>query len=281
MFDETPAECVSLMQTPAFAQALKLCGQTPLTLSSGEMLLIRRFLGLRVAMLPRSAPPEDLEAQLHTLGLRRTPVILSPDVPCALPRAVPIRRARDQIVLKLAGGNDLARARLHSKWRNQLARVEKRPVHVTYGPLDPDPRHPLLVLEQAQCAERRYQNWPAALTAAFAAAAPRQTHLFSAEYRDKTVAHMLFLSHGSRATYHIGHITPLGRKLYAHNLLLWRASRLLATLGHQTLDLGLMQHGATGLNRFKLRTGAERHPTGGTWLYWRPLAKHPPRQSSP
>lgn len=273
MFDDTPSDGISLLQSPAFSEALKLCGQTPMRLTGGQALLVRRFMGLKVAMLPRGAPPDDLDAELASLGLHRSPVILSPDLPCALPRAIPLRRARDQIVLNLAGGNELARARLHPKWRNQLARVEKRPVHVTYGPLDPDPRHPLLLLEQAQCAERRYQNWPAALTAAFAAVAPRQTHLFTAEYRDQTVARMLFLSHGSRATYHIGHTTLLGRRLYAHNLLLWRASRLLATMGHVSLDLGLMQPGARDLNRFKLRTGAERHPTGGTWLYWRPFSK--------
>ena len=139
-----------------------------------------------------------------------------------------------------------------------------------HRPLTPD--HPLLALEAAQARERRYQNWPPALTSAFARAAPDQTHLFTALLRGHTVAQMLFLTHGNRATYHIGHTGADGRRLHAHNLLMWQAMNALAARGITSLDLGITATPA--IDRFKRRTGAVAQPTGGTWLRWTPLAPH-------
>ncbi|NNE54265.1 MAG: GNAT family N-acetyltransferase [Sulfitobacter sp.] len=273
MFDAMLPLDRSLFQDPAFAAALKECGQAPITLPDGQLLLTRRLFGVTVAMLPRAAPPENLGAQLARLGLHRAPVILSPDHRCPVPASVCLARPRDKIVLDLDRDETASRARLHPKWRNQLIRAETSALRMVQGSLPPDPNHPLLRLESKQARARGYTNWPGALTAAFARAAPHQTLLFSAFCRDRGVAHMLFLLHGERASYHIGYTNAEGRSLHAHNLLLWRASRHLASLGIRQVELGLMQPRAHGLNRFKLRTGARRQPTGGSWLYWHPFAR--------
>jgi hypothetical protein len=277
MFDAAQPLDTALMQDVAFAAALRLCGQSPVILPGRLMVLHRRILGIQVAMLPRAAPPRDLNDQLSAVGLRRVPLILSPERPCALPRAVRLRGQQTLAQLDLIPDRDVARAALHSKWRNQLRRAEAAGLRISHGPLSPDPDHPLLRLETAQAQARRYANWPAPLTAAFAAAAPDQTRLFVAHQRGAPVAQMLFLRHGSRATYHIGHITQAGKACCAHNLLFWQASRWLAHMGHVALDLGLIDPRTPGLNRFKLRTGAVTFKTGGTWLRWRPLARgcHP------
>ncbi|MDF1728672.1 MAG: GNAT family N-acetyltransferase [Sulfitobacter sp.] len=272
MLHDPPRNDHALFQDPAFARALELCGQATRHLPTGEVLLMRRLFGGPVAMLPRATPPPDLTEQLGAIGLARTPLILSPDAPCPLPRAFCLSRPRDLIVLPLDRDNARARARLHPKWRNQLARAEKRPLQVVHGSLPPDADHPLLKLESAQGRARGYAQWPPTLTAAFAQAAPKQTLHYRAGYEDRALAHMLFLIHGRRATYHIGHITAEGRERQAHNLLMWRATRYLASMGVTSVELGLMQPRAPGLNRFKLRTGAHRRPTGGTWAYWRPFA---------
>lgn len=268
-----------LLQDPAFDAALRARGARTLRLGGGELVLLRRFAGLRLAMLPRAAPPPGLARALAEAGLARVPLILSPDHPCPLPPALCLQRPRDLILLDLPRENARARKALHPKWRNQLRLAEKRPIHIVEGPLAPDPEHPLLRMERRQARQRGYLNWPAPLTAAFAMAAPEQTLWLRAGVRDRVVAHMLFLIHGSRATYHIGQTSPEGRRLHAHNLLLWRASRQLASMGVRRIELGLVQPGAPGLNRFKLRTGARRQPTGGSWLYWRPLARGAPRPS--
>ncbi|MGJ5620628.1 GNAT family N-acetyltransferase [Sulfitobacter sp. MF3-043] len=273
MFDAGPAQDTPLMQDPAFAAALRRCGKNPIVLKSGLMLLHRRVLGTPITMLPRAVPPDDLDDQLQAHNLHRTPVILSPDRPCTLPRALRLRGPQYLAQLRLHPDADAARAALHPKWRNQLGRAEAAGLRVSHRPMSPKSTHPLLQLETAQARARRYANWPAVLTAAFAAVAPDQTRLFVVHQMGGVVAHMLFLRHGARATYHIGHITAVGKACYAHNLLLWQASLWLAAQGHSTLDLGLIDPRTPGLNRFKLRTGAESIQTGGTWLRWRPLAR--------
>lgn len=269
MFDASPSPAShALMQDRAFAAALALCGGQPVALPSGLMLLGRRLAGVSVLMLPRAAPPPDLSLQLRQTGLQRRPLILSPEQPCDLPRALQLAPARALWHLDLGGDRAARRARLHQNWRNQLQHAENGPLRVLHRPLTPD--HPLLALEAAQARARRYQNWPPALTSAFARAAPNQTHLFTALLRGHTVAQMLFLTHGNRATYHIGHTGAEGRRLHAHNLLMWQAINTLAARGITSLDLGITTTPA--IDRFKRRTGAVAQPTGGTWLRWTPLA---------
>lgn len=272
MFDATPTRDTPLMQSPAFTAALRLCGENPIVLLSGLVLLHRRVLGVPVLMLPRAAPPADLDRHLRTHDLHRVPLILSPERPCALPRSIRLRGPQFIARLHLHPDAGAAHTALHPKWRNQLRRAEAAGLRVSHGPLPPTPDHPLLQLEAAQARTRHYANWPTTLTSAFAAAAPDQTRLFVAHQNRTPVAHMLFLRHGSRATYHIGHITNAGKACRAHNLLLWQASRWLAEQGHDTLDLGLIDPRTPGLNRFKMRTGAGMSETGGAWLRWRPLA---------
>ena len=64
---------------------------------------------------------------------------------------------------------------------------------------------------------------------------------------------MLFITHGAMATYHIGWNLPEGRKLGAHNLILWNAMLALKEKGYRAIDLGGVntQSGA-GIARFKL-----------------------------
>lgn len=273
MLDDAAFAEHALMQDPAFAAALRICGQNPLHLRGGQLVLQRRIAGIRIAMLPRLAPPPDLDQMLAAPGLHRTPLILSPEARCPLPRSIALRRPQSTAHLSLDGGKEACRARLHPKWRNQLAKAEKQGTKVTIKRLPPDPTHPVLLAEQAQGKSRGYRNWPATLTAAFAAAASDQTCLLQAHKDGEIIAHMLFLIHGSRATYHIGHTEAAGKSVYAHNLLMWRGLRRLAREGVRSLDLGMLSDATPDLNRFKLRTGATRRETGGTHLYWRPFAR--------
>jgi hypothetical protein len=263
LIEDTP-----LMQDRAFATALRLCGQQPVTLPSGLTLLSRRMAGLPVLMLPRAAPPADLGAQLGQAGLHRCPLILSPEQRCALPPALRIAPARMLWHMDLRAPRILRRAALHQNWRHQLGQAEQAGLRVSERPMPPE--HALLDMERHQSAARRYLNWPPALTAAFAQAAPDQTRLFTALLRGHTVAHMLFLIHGSRATYHIGYTSDQGRAVHAHNLLLWEASHALAVRGITALDLGPAT--TPRIDRFKRRAGAVARATGGTWLRWTPLA---------
>ncbi len=270
MFDATPFDSShALMQDRAFAAALRTCGEQPVTLPSGLTLLKRRVLGMPILMLPRTAPPTDLRSQLAQAGQQRLPLILSPEQPCKMPLAIRLSPPRTLLQVDLSAPKQQRRATLHQNWRHQLGQAENGPLRVLYRPLTHD--HILLALERAQALSRRYQSWPVTLTAAFAKVAPDQTHLFTALLRGHPVAHMLFLSHGNRATYHIGHSTNAGRKSHAHNLLLWDAMNQLAKHGITSLDLGPTT--TPNIDRFKRRAGANDQLTGGTWLRWSPLAR--------
>lgn len=270
MFDATPSTSShALMQDRAFAAALRHCGEAPVTLPSGLTLLKRRVAGIPILMLPRVSPPTDLRAQLAQVGQQRLPLILSPEQPCKMPLALRVSPARTLLQIDLSAAQQERRTALHQNWRHQLGQAENGPLRVLYRPLTPD--HILLALERAQALSRRYQSWPVTLTAAFAKIAPDQTHLFTALLRGHPVAHMLFLSHGNRATYHIGHSTDAGRKTHAHNLLLWSAMNQLAQRGITSLDLGPTT--TPNIDRFKRRAGAQSQQTAGTWLRWSPLAR--------
>lgn len=259
-----------LMQDRAFCAALQLCGETPVTLPSGLLVLSRRIVGVPLVMLPRVAPPDDLARQLFDVGLHRRPLILSPERPAAVDRAIRIAAPREILRVDLSGPKLTRRACLHQNWRHQLGQAEAGPLRVLHRPFSPD--HPLLALEARQSQAKRYQNWPTHLTSAFATVAPDQTHVFTALLRGHPVAHMLFLTHGNRATYHMGHSAQEGRAHHAHNLLLWEAMNALAARGISQLELGPST--TQSIDRFKRRAGAQAEPTGGTWLRWTPLEKH-------
>lgn len=170
--------------------------------------------------------------------------------------------------LDLSASRDDRRARLHGKWRNRLVRAEAAGMTVRQAPLPQDADHWLLLEEAAQARARGYRRLPRAFTHAWAALGGRDaTRLFTAHAGGAPVAAMLFLRHGDMASYHIGWCGAEGRRLNAHNLLLWRASDWLARKGHRLLELGSLDtEGAPGLARFKLGSGADAVPLGATWL---------------
>ncbi|KEJ89570.1 hypothetical protein DSW25_11280 [Sulfitobacter donghicola DSW-25 = KCTC 12864 = JCM 14565] len=248
---------------------MRSCGEKPLKLPDGTTLLKRRIAGVPLLMLPRINPPADLDAQLAEIRQHRLPLILSPETSVDVARAIRIAAPRTMLQLPVSPCHTTNRAALHQKWRHQLGQAEKAPLRVVHRRLTPD--HSLFEREAKQARERGYRNLPAPLILAFAEASPDQTHLFTALLRGHPVAYMLFLSHGKRATYHIGFTTDDGRKVHAHNLVLWQAMKTLSGKGVNTIDLGPLT--TAGIDRFKTRAGAHPIQTGGNWLRWSPLAR--------
>lgn len=271
MFDATHSD-TPLQQSREFAAALRHYG-ADVRLQNGLVILRRRLAGCPVSMVPRFPlrDPGTLRARLPP-----GPVILSPDAPCpdlAGLGALPVMTPAHVALLDLTGGRDALHRDLHQKWRNRLRHGDRQGLRVTRTTLPDNPDHWLLQAEARQARTRGYRGWPVTLTLAYARANPGRAVLFTALEGGTPVAAMLFLLHGSGATYHIGHSTPRGRATSAHNLLLWRAISWLTGRGMTQLDLGLIDtHTETsaGLARFKLGTGARMHQLGGTWLWWPP-----------
>ncbi|ABF63655.1 hypothetical protein TM1040_0922 [Ruegeria sp. TM1040] len=271
----------TLAQSPEFSRALNLVGQTPLHLDRlQDMLVLRRkFWGVEVAMVNRAELPKPLRLLeiLQEEGLRRTPVLLSPEHPVPeLGRlgALPLMTPASVGLLDILADRTAQRDRLAQKWRNRLSHAEAQALRVTRQNMPIAPDHWILRADAAQQQKRRYRSWPAALTLAYAQANRGSAKLFEAHEGRETVAGILVLTHGEGATYHIAHSTERGRRLSAHNLLMWNAMDWLAAKGIRRLDLGVINtEDASGLARFKLGTGARLSQLGGTWLYWPPLGR--------
>ncbi len=256
----------ALPQSTEFSRAQQMLGQSPMRLDRvQDMLVLRRKVwGLPVAMINRAElhKPARLLEILQEEGLRRTPVILSPERPVPeLARLGALDRA-------------LRRSELEQKWRNRLSHAETQALRITRQNMPMAPDHWLLRADAAQQKRRRYRSWPTALTLAYGEANRGAAKLFEAHEGRETVAGILVHTHGDGATYHIAHSTDRGRGLSAHNLLIWNAMEWLASKGIRQLDLGVINtEDASGLARFKLGTGARLERLGGTWLYWPPMGR--------
>lgn len=177
--------------------------------------------------------------------------------------------------LKIAQGAKLAiidlvnpdemRARLHQKWRNQLKKAESAGLTVLDQPLSAVPHSWFLRAEAAQQKARRYKSYPTGFLLAYEAANKGQARLYTAMLNGEPVAGILVLRHGRMATYQAGITTDDGRRLCAHNLLLWQAMTDLQRKRCVQLDLGRADL-SEGLKRFKFGTGARVEQLAGSFL---------------
>ena len=270
----------ALMQSAEFSGALHRTRQTPLILDRlDRTLVLKRRLrgGVNVAMLPRARirKPLRLLEILQEEGLKRTPVVISPDHPTpelGQLGALPLYSPAHVALLDLTPGAEALRAGMAQKWRNRLACAESGALRITQNCLTQDPNHWLFAADAMQQQTRGYSNWPKELTLAYAHENPGRTQLFTAYEGAKPVAAILLLLHGRCASYHIGHTSDKGRSEKAHNLLFWSAIQWLCEQGYEQLDLGVINtEDAPGLARFKLGMGAEPRALGGTWIWWPPL----------
>ena len=158
------------------------------------------------------------------------------------------------------------RAAQHQKWRNRLAVAERAGITIKRADRRPDLFQWLLDIEARQQKTRKYNALPPMLVTAWHQAGG-DMRVLVAEHEGERIAAMLYLCHGQRATYHLGWSGPEGKRLSAHNLLLWHAVRKLKALGIRELDLGgLNTEDVPGIARFKLGTGAQVKTLCGTWF---------------
>jgi lipid II:glycine glycyltransferase (peptidoglycan interpeptide bridge formation enzyme) len=169
-------------------------------------------------------------------------------------------------VIDLTRAEPDLRAAMHQKWRNRLVAAEQAGLRIGRADRRPELYQWLLEQEARQQKLHRYAALPVALVPAWQEAGGG-LRVLTARQGDETVAAMLFLIHGRRATYHIGWSSTEGKRLNAHNLILWHAIRKLKALGLAELDLGgLNTEDVPGIARFKLGAGAKLKTLCGTWF---------------
>lgn len=207
----------------------------------------------------RSARPLMAEIRQSVRG----PLVMNATAGAETGRSWRFARGADLALVNLASPEQM-RARLHQKWRNQLKKAEKSELSVIDQPLDRDRHDWFLAEEQAQQAARGYRSYPAGFLLAYAAANKGEARLYTAMRGRDRVAAMLVLKHGRMATYQAGITRDEGRKLCAHNLILWRILTDLQRKGVQHLDLGRADL-SDGLRRFKMGAGARVETLAGTF----------------
>ena len=174
------------------------------------------------------------------------------------------------VLLDLKAPLPTLKAHLEGKWRNRLNKAlsnDKIRVHV-----QPSLKRCewLLGKELDQREAKKFHGLPTEFVQAYIAAAADHRRAFVVAYAElgkNTMGGMLFLIHGRVASYHMGWADYEGRRLNAHNALLWEAMAYLQGQGIEVLDLGgVNTHDLPGISRFKLGTGGRAVTLAGTYF---------------
>jgi hypothetical protein len=273
---------VPLQQTYAYGEVCFSLGRDVLRarLTTGReagfaQCIARRVFGWRrIALMSRGpfwpehpeCPTDAYPALRKTIPLARLGVFLATPEGQDLPRGVPVMSAATVAELPIFDDADAQRRALHQKWRNRLVRAETLAVSVERMNVTPALIEMMLARDAAQQRKRGYRNLPPDFLRSWARLYPEATHILVARKKGEICAAMLFLRHGTTATYYLGwRNADSGTSI--HNLILWKAMRGLACHGVQRLDLGLLDtQKSSGLARFKLGTGAVGRKLSGTYL---------------
>ena len=182
------------------------------------------------------------------------------------------------VLVDLTQTNAQLRAACEGRWRNRLVAAERENLEIVRNTDSALEIQWLLEEERTQRLQKNFHGLPTHFIEHYHAARtdPSTTLLMlHAESHQPTphkennhrIAAMLFLLHGSTATYHVGWTNAEGRAKHAHNLLMWRAFEELRTLGIHTLDLGgINTRSLAGISRFKIGTGGQILTYAGTYV---------------
>ena len=182
------------------------------------------------------------------------------------------------VQIDLTKTNAQLRAACEGRWRNRLVAAERENLEIVRNTDSALEIQWLLEEERTQRLQKNFHGLPTHFIEHYHAARadPSTTLLMlHAESHQPTphkennhrIAAMLFLLHGSTATYHLGWTNAEGRAKHAHNVLMWRAFEELRTLGIHTLDLGgINTRSLAGISRFKIGTGGQIVTYAGAYV---------------
>lgn len=159
------------------------------------------------------------------------------------------------------------RANLDGNWRNALGAAERAGLAIEPsrdgGAIDGQ----IAAYDEFR-RSRRFIGPPGGfIRALIEGAGPREKALvLGASSGGRDIAGIVLLRHGAAATYQAGWTSDEGRRLNAHNLLLWRGLLNLRESGVSGLDLGGISTAAPGVARFKLGIGGAFFTLAGTYM---------------
>ena len=246
----------------------------------------RRLLGLASMALCSRGPiwTEDLSAEDKARAYRQLRASLplgrprfaffTPEEPLGSDLGLPdwrrVMTGYSTITLDLSQSLEALRQGLDAKWRNRLVAAEAAGLQVQRMGANSAQLSWLLEQEERMREQRGIEGLPLEFIERYVASrvSAAQTVLsVRADHQGERVAAMMFLLHGSAATYQVGWSNEVGRQHNAHNLLLWQAIETLKHRGVRLLDLGgVNTQRSAGIARFKLGTGGRLLTLAGTYL---------------
>jgi nitroreductase len=157
------------------------------------------------------------------------------------------------------------RATLRSKWRNLLVAAERMGVEAC-----PDRGDEAFEWMLARYRELREGRGFGGISEALLRAlrvADQDFVVLRARLAGEWVAGILVVRHGTSATYLVGWNGPEGRRVNAHNLLLWQALLVLKASGCRWFDLGGIDDvGTPGIANFKRGLGGSEYTLAGEFI---------------
>ncbi len=266
-----------LQQSERYAQAIRAMGTTARAISGAGApvwMVERRFPLLGRAALVSRADAAALETlgenPRRALAVRHLVWNAEDDQSARRLSAMGYWRvARPRAVAELDLEPPPARleAGLSGKWRNRLRHGARQRLSIGWSTLPLGPDHWVFAADAGQARRLGYRPLPASFVCAFAGTACDAAQVFVARRGGTPEAAMLFLRHGSVATYAVGWLSARARTWSAGQVLMWEAVLSLRADGVRRVDLGDADpvH-AAGLAHFKLGTGAVSRRLGGTWI---------------
>lgn len=226
--------------------------------------------------LPSAALQYEAITTLRDQGVR---VINAEDTSPQIMRAAGFRQIMTPAsigVLQLGHGPDVRRNLMSMKWRNALRKAETQNLRIEVRPYHHGIDKWVLDENEKQQMAKGFRALPSEVTQAFAIMNKGEVMIVTAARHAVPIAAMIFLRHGSVATYHVGWSSLEGRARNAHNLCLACAADQLEQDGVKLLDMGAIDTcSAPGLARFKIGVGAQVKQLGGTWLHLRCFRRGP------
>jgi len=160
------------------------------------------------------------------------------------------------------------RKNLNGKWRNQLKKAESYDLIIEHDNKNRSFRwlmneYEKLMIDKSFSGpsvglyRNLYNNDRNALT------------IFKAIHGGKPVAGQMYIKHGNTSTYLVGWNSISGRKMYLHNLLIWKAILLMKSKNILYFDLGGVDKINTpGIAKFKLGVKGQNFSLVGDWISW-------------
>ena len=256
---ETVALAQFICRRYGFLVGIALCTRGPLWLkpvSADDQARIYRELK---RSLPMSRPRFALFS----------PDVIDPRDP-SLKKLTRVMTGYSTVLIDLTQTSEQLRAAMEGRWRNRLVAAERSGLNIIQTGANPAQYGWLLEEEQTQRKSKSFYGLPLEFVERYInarAQTTKTTLILHAELNQERVAAMLFLIHGSAATYHVGWSNEVGRDTNAHNLLLWRAFEALRERGVRTLDMGgINTRQLAGISRFKIGAGGRVVTYAGTFV---------------